>query len=491
MSADAIEPIAQVAAETIARGLAERDGAPFSALDVAVREADADVWADRSFPVVVVAIPLTGDVPGESLVLLAPADATALAALDPADELGEPELVAIALAFDALVAGALGEHALGTASARLAEDASEIGELAADTWLASYRLSGERVTAEVVQSIPGALAPTAPAEAESEPEAEPIEISEEPAIVAASADGEVPFGVQRAADVAADATASVLSDLFSEDVSTSTPVVQANPADPFGTFDFPVVLAEVSFVAGVSGTSRFVLVPGDAALLAAAMMGTPETTGDGLSPIELSAVSEAMNQLMTATAMQLAKGFDADVEVSPPTCVVLDSPEQARERVTDCAYRATFTLASTIFGAEIVQLVSAELADSLEAAFAEAGARAAADPFEGFGDPADFADLPLGGAFAVETPAAEVKAGAREILSGIRVRVSAELGRAKLPIARVANLPAGSVVMLDRAPTDPVDVLVNGTPFAQAKVVLVDGEYAVQIISLTPLELTG
>jgi flagellar motor switch/type III secretory pathway protein FliN len=55
----------------------------------------------------------------------------------------------------------------------------------------------------------------------------------------------------------------------------------------------------------------------------------------------------------------------------------------------------------------------------------------------------------------------------------------------------VANLPAGSVVVLDRAPADPVDVLVNGTPFAQAKVVLVDGEYAVQILSLSPLDLTG
>ena len=77
-------------------------------------------------------------------------------------------------------------------------------------------------------------------------------------------------------------------------------------------------------------------------------------------------------------------------------------------------------------------------------------------------------------------------AGRRELLAGVRVRVSAELGRAKMPVAKVANLPGGAVVVLDRAPTDPIDVLVNGTRFAQAKVVLVDGEYAVQILSLTP-----
>ena len=66
------------------------------------------------------------------------------------------------------------------------------------------------------------------------------------------------------------------------------------------------------------------------------------------------------------------------------------------------------------------------------------------------------------------------------------MRVSAELGRARLPYRAVMNLPPGAIVELDRTPSDAVDVLVNGRPFAEARLVLVDGEYAVQIVSLQP-----
>ncbi len=47
------------------------------------------------------------------------------------------------------------------------------------------------------------------------------------------------------------------------------------------------------------------------------------------------------------------------------------------------------------------------------------------------------------------------------------------------------------MVKLDRSPADAVDVLINGLPFAQARLVLVDGEYAVQIVSLKPQEIAA
>jgi flagellar motor switch protein FliN/FliY len=247
-----------------------------------------------------------------------------------------------------------------------------------------------------------------------------------------------------------------------------------------------LVIGDVAYLGGLQGATRFCLQPSDVALLAAAMMGTPETTGDGLSAIELSAVSEALNQMLGATAQVLAARLGFEVEIAPPTCVVVDSAEQARAHIGETAYRATFAFESVVFAAEIAQEISPELAASLEAALAASEQE----------DDGGFSISDLGNAFAGALLEGEPvnpdegRAGAREILSGIRVRVSAELGRAKLPIARVANLPDGAVVMLDRAPTDPVDVLVNGTPFAQAKVVLVDGEYAVQIVSLSPFEKT-
>ena len=121
----------------------------------------------------------------------------------------------------------------------------------------------------------------------------------------------------------------MLSALFAEELSAATPTVEQRPADPLAGLDYPLIVAEVSYLSGLEGSNRFVLLPADAAQLAAAMMGTPETTGDGLSAIELSAVSEAMNQVMSATASELSKALGVAVEASPPTCTIVEDATQA------------------------------------------------------------------------------------------------------------------------------------------------------------------
>jgi flagellar motor switch protein FliN/FliY len=503
---DAIERLAQTLARSAASRLAEGSGSAVTADLISAAPLGPATWATRTFPVVAVMLPCSGAALAESVVVLAPEAARALvAALTPdapldSDELDERALSTIAHAVDALYAGATAalqdQHELeltfAPASARMLEEAGDLAT-GADDWALSYSLLGETLALEIIQTIPAALAAALAPPPEAVPVAdEPIADSNDDPI-ASTGGGPVDvtqLAVERASAIAAEATAEVLSALFSEELSAATPVVEAASGDLLASLEYPLIVAEVSYVLGIVGSNRFVLRPADAAQLAAAMMGTPEATGDGLSAIEQSAVSEAMNQVMSATARELSKALGTQVEVAPPTCVVVDTAEQAQASIGDSAYRASFGLISTVFGAEIVQFVSAELALSLTDAFtASALAEDAPDSLDGaFGA---FADLPFAGFEGVSPEPADPRAGARELLSGIRVRVSAELGRSRLPIARVANMPAGSIVVLDRAPSDPVDVLVNGTPFAQAKVVLVDGEYAVQILSLTPLELNG
>lgn len=66
----------------------------------------------------------------------------------------------------------------------------------------------------------------------------------------------------------------------------------------------------------------------------------------------------------------------------------------------------------------------------------------------------------------------------------VQVRVSAELGRARLPVADVLELGSGAVVDLDRAADAPVEVYVNGLPFGNGRLVAVDGEWAVRLESV-------
>ena len=76
--------------------------------------------------------------------------------------------------------------------------------------------------------------------------------------------------------------------------------------------------------------------------------------------------------------------------------------------------------------------------------------------------------------------------GARDALLGrmrsTRVRLSAEVGRTRLPIERLVDVPAGTVIELDREVQDPIDIYVNGHPFAVGRLVVNDAaEWAVRI----------
>jgi flagellar motor switch protein FliN/FliY len=474
------DALARQIADQIATRLGARLALELVAGEVAATAAGAAPLAGQAYPAVLVEA-------GPHRALVDPAGARALAALlsgeDPAE--GDPSDAEFATLTAA--AAELATDLADTPVVLLAADAAALGPIEPDASVLGFRLEGGELVLEVALVV-------APVEAVAEaPPPEPDAAVADLEDVAADADipHEEPASardaptlraVERTAELAASAAAEVLSMLFSDDLSASALAVEEAPADPLAGLAFPLILGEVVCTAGLEGSNHFLLAPADAAVLAAAMMGTPDATGDGLSAIELSAVSEALNQLATATSQALGAALGIAVDLSPPTCIVVDDAEQARAQIGEPAYRTGVHVESAVFGAELVTLLSADLAASLGAAFATFEDSFDSPLSAGF-DP--FADMPFDVPAAAPGPVDESD-GRRELLSGVRVRVSAELGRAKLPVGKIANLPGGSVVVLDRTPGDPVDVLVNGTRFAQAKVVLVDGEYAVQILSLTP-----
>lgn len=84
--------------------------------------------------------------------------------------------------------------------------------------------------------------------------------------------------------------------------------------------------------------------------------------------------------------------------------------------------------------------------------------------------------MSIGGA-ACQQPAPEQVPA----LAGVTVRVSAEIGRARLLADRVVNLGPGTVVDLDRGADDLAELYVNGRRFGAGRLILVDGEWAMRI----------
>ena len=68
-----------------------------------------------------------------------------------------------------------------------------------------------------------------------------------------------------------------------------------------------------------------------------------------------------------------------------------------------------------------------------------------------------------------------------ELLLDVALPVSISFGRTFLPIKEVLKLNSGSIVELDSAATDPVEVIVNNCVIARGEVVVIDGNYGVRI----------
>ncbi len=76
---------------------------------------------------------------------------------------------------------------------------------------------------------------------------------------------------------------------------------------------------------------------------------------------------------------------------------------------------------------------------------------------------------------------AEAPVAGMKVLMDVPLSVSVELGKARCYVKDLLSLTAGSVVELDRAAGDPVDILINGKPFAFGEVVVIDENFGVRI----------
>jgi flagellar motor switch protein FliN/FliY len=63
----------------------------------------------------------------------------------------------------------------------------------------------------------------------------------------------------------------------------------------------------------------------------------------------------------------------------------------------------------------------------------------------------------------------------------VNVRVWAEIGRTRMPLADAVALTEGVLVDLDREHHEPIDLFVNGLHYGRGRLVMVDGEWALTV----------
>lgn len=73
-----------------------------------------------------------------------------------------------------------------------------------------------------------------------------------------------------------------------------------------------------------------------------------------------------------------------------------------------------------------------------------------------------------------------------DLLLDVPVPVMVELGRIRLPVGELLQLKPGSVIELERAAHEPVDILANGKLIARGEAVLLDGKLGIRILAIAP-----
>lgn len=165
--------------------------------------------------------------------------------------------------------------------------------------------------------------------------------------------------------------ATTLFSLVNRKVEISTPVVSfANWNDICEAYERPCVFIRIAYTVGLDGSNILVLKENDVKIITDLMMGGDGTNTDGeLGELHLSAISEAMNQMMGSAATSLSSMLNKVIDISPPVADLIDLQQTIDESSIDEFLSGSFVKIS--FKMEIGDVVDSEIMQLYPISFAK------------------------------------------------------------------------------------------------------------------------
>ena len=342
-------------------------------------------------------------------------------------------------------------------------------------------------------------------------------------------------------NIAMGSSATALSKLLDQKVEITTPEVELMSfKELIEAYDRPCVLIKVEYVEGIEGLSILVINTKDAAVIADLMMG-----GDGLDGLEqemlneisISAVGEAMNQMMGAASTSMSNILDTLVNISPPEAEFInldDVIEEGRdwfdpgEEIVVTSFNlkigdlidSTFKqlssfdfikkMANSLLSGQTGLMdnsedeqegnaVEAEEVSSAESQ-TEPETKPEAEPTEPKKDPAANTGAASSSRRESRKITEEEKVDMHtaqfpefneqntqplpnnmELIKDVPLEVTVRLGKTVMKIRDILELGDGSIIELDKLAGEPVDLLVNGKLVAKGEVVVIDENFGFRV----------
>lgn len=314
---------------------------------------------------------------------------------------------------------------------------------------------------------------------------------------------------------------TALYQIIGQSVNITTPAVSMTTLGEIKkNFDTPNVVLDVEYISGIVGRNILIIKTKDAAVISSLMMGGDGTVEEDkiLSDLELSAVSEAMNQMIGSSATSMATMFAREVNISPPSCKIWSDerdiltdkiPED--EEIVRVSFKMTI---GNLVDSNIMQILPLKIAkkivsimtgneeeDKEEKINTETIVERKNDVIEKeiINKNTSYNDTRLssGNINVEKVQVHEASFGKLEesknksevpnnidLILDVPLEISVVLGRTKKSIKDILSLGTGSLIELEKLAEEPVEILVNGKNIAYGEVVVVDENFGVRITSI-------
>ncbi len=352
--------------------------------------------------------------------------------------------------------------------------------------------------------------------------------------------------VGEVANISMGSSATTLYSLVNQKVNITTPEVElANWHTVIDNYERPCVFVQIKYTVGLDGTNILILKEHDVMVITDLMMGGDGTNTEGeIGELQLSAISEAMNQMMGASATSLSTMISRKVDISPPQATVLDmiddDPSDIADFLTGTFVKISFKMQiGDLIDSTLMQLYPIDFAKSLkdtviaatneksdddggDVAPAPAPEPAQAPTMEAApqmqqpdmsgqmgaqqmqmqgmpmqmpmqGMPMMQMQMPMQSMMNIQPAQFQNFAGETSILPGgenigiikdVPLEVTVELGRTAKPISDILDFAPGTIIELDKVAGEPVDVLVNGKFVAKGEVVVIEESFGVRVTEI-------
>ena len=351
------------------------------------------------------------------------------------------------------------------------------------------------------------------------------------------------------ANISMGTAATTLFSLVNKKVEISTPVVSMGRWDEIvDKYEKPCVLVRIAYTKGLDGSNILVLRENDVKIITDLMMGGDGSNTDGeITELHLSAISEAMNQMMGSAATSMSSMLNTMIDISPPSSTLMDLQDttdggEIEDFLEGRFVKITFKmLIGDLVDSEIMQLYPVSLAKDMCRSIvsnmeSDTASTVEDDLIHPEPQPAEQPQMQVqpepqvtpqpqmqtpppqpipdmgtsGGQPYMQQPYMQQPypqqqqvnvqpaqfqpfAGSYQapyqpenidLIMDVPLEVTVELGRTHKSIQEILDFAPGTIIELNKIAGEPIDVLVNGKYVAKGEVVVIEESFGIRITEI-------